>query len=132
MFYQCVSWRRFQLVRYCYHVIWIGLVISEVCHLMRRSHHLDKNTWTLFYLSLRVTLCRWSAKQTIPLSVLARNQTKAWARDFDVTEVGKGTRVRSWTKELQEVSWRRATERGSWQQARQKGSWQSAWDRVQQ
>ena len=24
----------------------------------------------------------WSAKQTIPLSVLARNQTKAWARDL--------------------------------------------------
>ena len=29
-----------------------------------------------------VTLCGWSAKQTIPLSVLARNQTKAWARDL--------------------------------------------------
>ena len=25
-----------------------------------------------------VTLCRWSAKQTIPLSVLARNQTKGF------------------------------------------------------
>ena len=25
-----------------------------------------------------VTLCRWSAKQTIPLSVLAQNQTKSF------------------------------------------------------
>ena len=29
-----------------------------------------------------MTLCGWSAKQTIPLSVLARNQTRAWARDL--------------------------------------------------
>ena len=37
-----------------------------------------------------VTLCRWSAKQTIPLSVLARNQTKAWARDLNTRGVGQG------------------------------------------
>ena len=35
-----------------------------------------------------VTLCRWSTKQMIPLSILARNQTKAWARDLDVTGSG--------------------------------------------
>ena len=30
------------------------------------------------YIGGSVTLCRWSAKQTIPLSVLARNQTKGF------------------------------------------------------
>ena len=43
-----------------------------------------KNAWscckTISYYC--VTLCRWSAKQTVPLSVLARNQTKVWARDL--------------------------------------------------
>ena len=29
-----------------------------------------------------VILCRWSAKQTIPLSVLARNQTKGYGREI--------------------------------------------------
>ena len=32
-----------------------------------------------------MTLCGWSAKETIPLSVLAQNQTKAWTRDLDTT-----------------------------------------------
>ena len=32
--------------------------------------------------SLSVTLCRWPAKQTIPLSVLARNQTKGFGLEF--------------------------------------------------
>ena len=39
----------------------------------------------IIYLWIYVTLCRWSAKSTIPLSVLARNQTTAWARDLDAT-----------------------------------------------
>ena len=63
-----------------------------------------------------VTLCRWSAKQTIPLSVLARNQIKGLdSRSRTRPEVGKGTRVESLKKGPREVSWRRATERGSWQ-----------------
>ena len=46
----------------------------------------------------------WVAtKQTIPLSVLARNQTKAWAPDLDRTGKGKVTPVRNWTKELREA-----------------------------
>ena len=45
----------------------------------------------MFFFSLRtVTLCRWSAKQTIPLFVLARNQTKARARDLDASGSRKG------------------------------------------
>ena len=40
-----------------------------------------------------VTLCRWSTKQTIPLSVLARNQTKAWACDL--------RRDRKWVRECE-------------------------------
>ena len=41
-----------------------------------------------------MTLCRWSAKQTITLSVLAQNQTKGL--DFEIStrpEVSKGTPV---------------------------------------
>ena len=52
---------------------------------------------------LNVTLCRWSAKQTIPLSVLARNQTKRfgleisgdrkWVREREKWAVGEGRRT---------------------------------------
>ena len=45
-----------------------------------------------------VTLCRWSAKQTIPLFVLARNQTRAWARDLDATGSRNGTGERELDK----------------------------------
>ncbi len=46
-------------------------------------------------------------KQTIPLSVLARNQTKDfWTWNLAVSGSGKGTRMRvGWTKELRD-SWR--------------------------
>ena len=46
-----ICWHCFQWMRYCYWGMWTGLLISEVCYLMRRWHHLDKNTSTLFYLS---------------------------------------------------------------------------------
>ena len=59
-----------------------------------------------------LTLCRRSAKQTIPLSVLARNQTKGFGLEISAwPEVGKGTREGSWTKEHEEGSWRRTTDR---------------------
>ena len=48
-----------------------------------------------------------------PFSILARNQTKAWARDLDATGSRKGTPVRSETKELRERRWRRVTRVGS-------------------
>ena len=49
-----------------------------------------------------VTVCRWSAKQTIPLSVLARNQTKGLdSRSWTWPEVGKGTRVEELDKGTQ-------------------------------
>ena len=41
-----------------------------------------------------VTLCWWSAKQTIPLSVLARNKTKCLDSSLDVAGSRKGTPVR--------------------------------------
>ena len=48
-----------------------------------------------------MTLFRGSAKQTIPLSVLARNQTKGFGLEISTRlEVGKGTPVGSWKKEL--------------------------------
>ena len=40
------------------------------------------NVQFVLYYSVSVTLCRWSTKQMIPLPVLARNQTKTWARDL--------------------------------------------------
>ena len=42
-----------------------------------------------------MTLCGWSAKQTIPLSVVARNQTKGLeSRSPTRPGIGKGTPVR--------------------------------------
>ena len=53
------------------------------------------------------------AKQTIPLSVLARNQKKGLdSRSRTGPEVGKGTPVRSWKKQPRESSWRRARQKG--------------------
>ena len=44
-----------------------------------------------------VTLYRWPAKQTIPLSVLTRNQTKGfWIWNLGVAGRGNGTREESW------------------------------------
>ena len=51
---------------------------------------------------ITVTLCWWSAKQTIPLSVLVRNKTKGLvSRSRTRPEVGKGTRVRELDKGTQ-------------------------------
>ena len=54
-------------------------------------------------------------KQTIPLSVLARNQTKdSWTWNLAVSGSGKGTRMRvGWTKELA-GSWRWDPDESSW------------------
>ena len=50
-----------------------------------------------------VTLCRRSAKQTIPLSVLARNQTKGfWLEISGDRKWGRERQSESWTKELEE------------------------------
>ena len=37
----------------------IGQLISETCHLMRREHYLDLNTWIVFYLSSHRDRCLW-------------------------------------------------------------------------
>ena len=50
-----------------------------------------------FTLIRDVTLCGWPAKQTIPLSVLARNQTKGfWTWNLGVAGRGNGTREEIW------------------------------------
>ena len=80
---------------------------------------------------LTVTLYRWPAKQTIPLSVLARNQTKGfWTWNLAVSGSGKGTRKRvGWRKELT-GSWCGTTDRGSWHRTPER--WDSSReDRVQ-
>ena len=45
-------------------------------------------------------------------------------------EVGKGTPVKSWKKELSAGSWRRARQKGSWQSTPDSRRDHSAWDRV--
>ena len=66
-----------------------------------------------------VTLCGWSAKQTISLSVLVRNQTKDLdSRSPTRPEVGEEKEVREkpeveLEKEPREGSWRRMTVRDS-------------------
>ena len=50
---------------------------------------------------LSVTLCRWPAKQTIPLSILARNQTKGFGLEISTwPEVLRGRQSESETKGL--------------------------------
>ena len=89
--------------------------------------------WLSLGLIVCVTLCEWSAKQTIPLSVLARNQTEAWARNLRPDRKWVRERERAgWTKELIEGSWRRARQSGSWQSTSDCRRDQSAWNRVQQ
>ena len=70
-------------------------ISNKIKPILKEWHHnirLSSNQ-ELELASTIVTLCRWSAKQTIPLSALARNQTKAWARDLVVTGSRKGTPV---------------------------------------
>ena len=52
-----------------------------------------------------VTLCRWPAKQTIPLSVLAQNERKGFGLEISAwPEVVTGRKKRvGWTKELSGV-----------------------------
>ena len=71
-------------------------------------------------------------KQTIPLSVLARNQTKdSWTWNLAVSGSGKGTRMRvGWTKELA-GSWRRDPAESSWRLDSKK-SWRGTTDRGSQ
>ena len=84
---------------------------------------------TKFFTS--VTLCGWSAKQTIPLSVLARNQTKAWARNLDAT----GSRQRNTSQGVERRNPEEAV--GDGRRRRAVGSRHRtserpvAWDRVQ-
>ena len=92
------------------------------------------------HVQLGVRLCGWSAKQMIPLSVLARNQTKPGLEISTRPEVGMGTPVReeweegtqkkSWKKEPTGGSWRRVKERGSRQSTPDSKRDQSVWDRV--
>ena len=75
---------------------------------------------------------RGCAKQTIFLFVLARNQTKAWARDLrrDRKWGKKGRSERSqgsWKKELREGSWRKETQWSSQQWSAEGSSEDSGW-----
>ena len=76
-----------------------------------------------------VTLCRWSAKQMIPLSVLARNQTKGFGLEISLRPEVNASR------ELEERTHRRELATGeaewSWQSTPDSRRDQSAWDRVQ-
>ena len=83
-------------------VFYIYFVLYMCCNLLWIN---DKGKRRMY-----VTLCRLSAKQTIPLSVLAWNQTKGFGLEISAwPEVGRERRSESWTKELEEGSWRRVT-----------------------
>ena len=76
-----------------------------------------KGKWSILRKMSCVTLYRWPAKQTIPLSVLARNQTKGfWTWNLAVSGSGKGTPEESWLEKGADESWRGTTDRGSWRQ----------------
>ena len=86
--------------------------------------------WTIF-IHKCCKICRLSAKQTIPLSFLARNQTKGLDSRSRRDRKLARKRQRRWTRERREVIWRQATERGSGQSTPVSRRDQSAWDRVQ-
>ena len=60
-------------------------------------------------LKFSVTLCRWSAKQTIPLSVLARKQTKGLGTR-DLAVIRKWVRKRE--KRVGQRDWKKAVGEG--------------------
>ena len=72
----------------CLFVIIVDYVSACIC--IRIVVSWPYNILTIYHL-LSVTLCEWSAKQTITLSVLARNQMKPWARGL--------WRDRKWARE---------------------------------
>ena len=79
-------------------IFWAQKTLCEYVTMSRR---------TCIYASIfkqTVTLCRWPAKQTIPLSVLARNQTKGF-----VLEISAGPEVV--TGREKRVSWKRSSRR---------------------
>ena len=95
--------------------------------LLRSAHHFFHKIFS----RRDVTLCRWPAKQTIPLSVLARNQTKGFGLEISPWPKVEGDARRELVgkKELT-GSWRRDTDKGSRQWTpEQRG--ESARERVQ-
>ena len=64
-------------------------------------------------------LCGWYARQTIPLSVLARNQRP----ELEISDkTGSGGEKTSWQRNPERVSWQRNLERVSWRRETQRGS----------
>ena len=84
----------------------------------------SRNTFNYWFPAV-VALYGWPTRQTNPLSVLARNQTKDfWTWNLAVSGSGKGTRKRvGWRKELI-GSWRRDS-----REASQQKSWRGTTDR---
>ena len=74
-----------------------------------------------------VTQCRWPAKQTIPLSVFARNQTKDFG--LEISPCPEEVTVREKRVGLG-GSWRETTDRGSRHRTPERWD-QAAWDGVQ-
>ena len=110
------------LVIYCLHIVqWFKLCslilivqFGTVKWFQALLSNTNDSTWVscwvgLLRVMIYVTLCRWSTKQTIPLSVLAGNQTKGLDSRSRRDRKWIRERERSWTKELTEVSWRRVT-----------------------
>ena len=76
----------------------LSLIVSSFSpHNLHLLCYCVLSIFALFKIGQYVTLCRWPAKQTIPLSVLARNQT-----NFDL----KSRRDRKWKGTREKRSWR--------------------------
>ena len=100
---------------YIYHKIyriWLGLVLWHI------NHCRLFNAKSSLY--IYVTLCRCSAKQTIPLSVLARNKTKGFGPAISTwPEVVRGRDKRVGQRDWEVGSWGRVTRVTSWHRSRE-------------
>ena len=52
--FRCICWHRFQYMRYCYRVIWTGLLISRISHIIRRWDLILIKTHKLSFIWVRV------------------------------------------------------------------------------
>ena len=76
---------------------WSSIAINSKLVILIHNYSYDLLTPFYSVIDSIVTLYRWPAKQTIPLSVLARNQTKGfWTWNLDLAGRGNGTREESW------------------------------------
>ena len=126
---------------YSHTVKWFQILLFIVCtqlNGLKYCYLILIIQFDIYNLFVHVTQSRWSAKQTIPLSVLARNQTKGFGLEISPwPEVEGDARRESVGKGAREGSWLGTTDRGSrhqtperWDQSEEMGSRPVKEDRV--